>query len=81
VKSSKSETQHDIHKIYSHFIKTLSSKSHTQDEVYEKKGELSDHLFENVTFFGKDFSFCGKFCEIKQVGDPVSNLQNLLALY
>ena len=57
MKSSKSKTQHDIHKIYSHFIKTLSNKSHTQDEVYGKKGELSDHLFKNVTFFGKDFSF------------------------
>ena len=34
-KSSKLETQHDIHKIYSHFIETLSNKSETQHGVHE----------------------------------------------
>jgi len=60
VKSSKSEIQHDIHKIYSHFIETMSSKSETQHEVHGK-GELSDHLFENFIFFRKDFSFVLNF--------------------
>ena len=33
-KSSKSETQHDIHKIYSHVIETPQSKSKTQHGVH-----------------------------------------------
>jgi len=58
VKSSKSETQHDIHKIYPHSIETLPSKSETQYGVCET---LRDYLFENVIIFGKDFSFVINF--------------------
>jgi len=54
LKSSKLETQHDIHKIYSHFIETLPNKSETQHGV---RATLRDYLFENVTIFRKDFSF------------------------
>ena len=56
--SSKSETQHDIHKIYSHSVETLPSKSETRHGV---RVTLGDYLFENVTIFRKDFSFIVNF--------------------
>ena len=58
VKSSKSETQYGIHKIYSYSIETLPSKSETQ---YGVRATLKDYLFENFTIFRKDFSFVTKF--------------------
>ena len=58
VKSSKPEIQHDNHKIYSHSIETLPSKSKTQHGVCVT---LRDYLFENVTIFRKDFSFVVNF--------------------
>ena len=63
MKSSESETQHGIHKIYSHFIETPLSKSEIQHGVRGtwKKGELSVHLWENFIFLRKDFSFVVNF--------------------
>ena len=58
VKLSKSETKHDTHKIYSHFIETSPSKSGTQHEV---RVTLRDCLFDNVTIFRKDFNFVVNF--------------------
>ena len=58
VKSSKSEIQYDIHKIYSHSIETQPSKLETQHGV---RATLRDYLFENVTIFRKDFSFVVNF--------------------
>ena len=42
---------------FTHFIKTLSSKSHTQDEVYGKKENWVIIYLRMLRFFGKDFSF------------------------
>ena len=39
VNSNKSEIQYDIHKIYSHFIETLSTKSETQHEVHMRESK------------------------------------------
>ena len=58
VKLSKSEIQHDIHKIYSHSIETLPCKSKTQHEV---RVTLRGYLFENVTICRKIFSFVVNF--------------------
>jgi len=63
VKSSKPEIQHDNHKIYSHSIETLPSKSKTQHGVCVT---LRDYLFENVTIFKKDFSFVLNFASSRK---------------
>ena len=78
MKLSKSKTQHVIHKIYSHFIETLPSKSETQHGV---RVRLRDYLFVNDTIIRKDFSFFGKFCELKQVRNPTCHSQNLPRCY
>ena len=43
VNSSKSETQHDVYKIYSHVIETPSTKSETQHGVHKRK-----HVLKNI---------------------------------
>ena len=58
MKSSKSETQYDIHKIYSYSIETLPSKSETQHGMHVT---LEDYLFENITILEKNFSFVVNF--------------------
>ena len=44
-----------------------ASRRSRMECVEHEKGELSDHLFENFTFFRKRLQFCDKLCELKQV--------------
>jgi len=83
VKSSKSETQHDIQKIYSHVIETPPSKSETRHDIQK----IYSHIIETppsksktqhgVHKMWKRFRVCGKLCEVKQVEDPAWSTRNV----